>query len=74
MTPLILQLIMTALCLVCIPYLFLQFKKLWIVPDVEGNEDERKRIVRRIVIILGILGTLAFLMPLMLKFNSDYQP
>ena len=73
MTPKILMIIMAGLCLVAIPYLFITFKQMWATPNTEEYEAERKRKARIIIVILGILGTLAFLMPLLLKMNSDYQ-
>lgn len=73
MTPRQLSFIMAGLCLVAMPYLFFSFKKLWNVPNTEEHQDERKKIVRRLVIIVAVLGTLAFLMPLLMKFNQEYQ-
>jgi len=73
MTPVLLMVIMAGICLVAIPYLFITFKQMWIIPNTEEFEAERKKKARIIIIILAVLGTLAFLMPLLLKLNSDYQ-
>ncbi|MBL7999638.1 MAG: hypothetical protein JNL32_13515 [Candidatus Kapabacteria bacterium] len=71
-TPLLLQLVMIALCLVGIPYVFLSFKKLWRLQGDE-HEEERRVIVRRIAIVLGVLAVLAFLLPLTLKLGNAPQ-
>ena len=72
MTPLHLIFIMSFLCLLVIPYLFITFKKLWSIPNDEEHQQERKIVARRIIVLLGVLGTLAFVLPLLMKFNSEY--
>jgi hypothetical protein len=75
MKPIHIELFMALVCLVTVPYLYISFKKMWGLGDDPAVQEERRRIGRRIALLLGILATLVFLLPLLLKFsNSEMTP
>lgn len=73
MQPFHVELAMALICLVVVPYLFISFKRMWGLPNDEEHLVERRRIGRRIILLLGILGSLVFLLPLLLKYFGE-QP
>ncbi len=74
MKPIHIELFMALVCLITVPYLYISFKKMWGLGDEPEVQDERRRIGRRIAVLLGILATLVFLLPLMLKFFGNQAP
>ncbi len=73
MQPIHVEAAMALICLVVVPYLYISFKKMWSMPDDAEHIEERRRIGRRITILLGMLGILVFLLPLLLKYFGE-QP
>ncbi len=71
MQPLHVELAMGIICLIVVPYLYISFKRMWSLSDNEEHFAERRRIGRRIAILLGILATLVFLLPLLLKYFGE---